>query len=494
MINRRFFLTTLSFFIALFVFYLRAEAQDLLNISYPIPELGNCGSQAECKAFCDNPANHLVCAEWAARNNIISEQELAEVKREVEQREKFERGEIPEGPGGCKTPEECDAYCALPEHAEECLKFAIEHNLITPEEAEQIQKEMEETKGPGGCKTNEECDAYCSMPEHIEECIEYAAKEGSLTREEADELLEIRAREIEMREKMPRPEEFQHRPKEPEIKEEKVIEILKVQKGPGGCSTPEECKEYCSDISHAEECLSFAEKNNLASPEELKEMRKMNEIMTTTGGPGGCKSPKECDEYCSIPEHQDECLKFAKEHNLLSPEEEKMIEKMGVGGPGGCRTPQECDAYCRDPQHMEECLMFSVEQGFMTEQDAQKMIEILKRQEERAQKLRGAPPAKGIGPESPPMFEQGMPKQGEWPEGEQRFGPGFRPEEVFPGGQMPPEGFQPPYEGQMPPEGMIPPQGMMPPEGHPEMIPPDERNGKIATTKRSFYCRTLRRI
>ena len=29
--------------------------------------------------------------------------------------EKFEKGEIPEGPDGCRTPEECDAYCAQPE-------------------------------------------------------------------------------------------------------------------------------------------------------------------------------------------------------------------------------------------------------------------------------------------------------------------------------------------------------------------------------------------
>ncbi len=30
-----------------------------------------------------------------------------------------------------------------------------------------------EIEGPGGCSTLQECDDYCSIPEHLEECQEY---------------------------------------------------------------------------------------------------------------------------------------------------------------------------------------------------------------------------------------------------------------------------------------------------------------------------------
>jgi len=454
---------------------LSADAQGA-TISYPIPELGNCGSQEECKAFCDDVANYVACTRWAAKNNLVSPEKVTAVEEEVKKIEKFESGEIPEGPGGCKTPAECEAYCAKPEHGEECFKFGMEHGLISPQEAKEIQRQMKEMKGPGGCKSKEECDAYCAKPENAEDCINYAIKDGTLTQAEANELLAIVAKERERREAIPpQPEKFHPEPKEPEINKEKMTEILKTQKGPGGCSTLEECKKYCEDLSHAEECLSFIEKNGLVSSKDVEQMKTMTEVMKTTGGPGGCKSPKECDEYCSLPEHQSECLKFAKEHNLISPEEAKLMEKMAGGGPGGCRNQQECDAYCSDPQHMEECLEFSVKQGIMTKEEAQRMIEIMKRQEKRGLQMKGKPPTKG-GPMMPHMFEGGMPKQNEWP------GPGGQPSSGAPG----PENFDPmgpmPPGGQMLPAGMMPPEGAMPPEGfegHYEgpMLPPESQYG-----------------
>jgi len=498
--NKGFFIIFYSVFVFLFilVFANSIAAQNFKDISYPIPELGNCSSRLECKIFCDDPANYVVCSEWAAKNNIISEEEVKAVEREVEQRKKFERGEILEGPGGCRTPEECDAYCQEPEHADECFRFGVEHNLISSEEAKRIKKEMEEAKGPGGCKTREECDAYCSVPEHMKECIEFGVKEGTLTPEESKEFLEIMTREKEARERMPGPEEFRQGPKKPELNKEKVNKVLKIKKGPGGCSTIEECKEYCSDVSHAEECLSFAEENGLASPEEIKEMREMSKVMMTEGGPGGCRGPKECDEYCAVPEHQNECLEFAKKHNLISPEEVEMIEKMGgFGGPGGCRSPKECDAYCRDPQHTEECLMFSVKQGTMSKEDAERMMEILKKQEERGKMLKGAPPSKGMGPEMPHMFEQGMPKQNEWPGPKKKERPGVEPyfsppSGSFPQDKKPPKNFfQPPYkeERQMPPreeiEGWMPPEGAMPPSGQFQMGGP---GGCMTPEECDAYC------
>ena len=492
--SRKFFVILIGILILLpaFVFVSSAKGQDISGISYPISELGNCGSKVECKAFCDDLANYVACAQWAAKNGVMPEEKVVEVKREVEQAEKFDSGEISEGPGGCKTPEECDAYCQKPEHGEECFKFGLEHNLISPEEAKQIQKQVEESKGPGGCKTNEECDAFCAKPENAEACVNYSVKEGTLSADEAREALEIMKRERIRRESM-KMEEQRPEPRKPKVNEEKMAKALKKQGGPGGCKTVQECKEYCNDLSHAEECLSFAEKNSLVPAKDLKEMKAMAEVMVTTGGPGGCKTPKECDEYCMVPEHQSECLEFAKKHNLISPEELEKIEKMGggpAGGPGGCKNQVECDAYCSNPQHMEECLMFSVKQGAMSKEEAQRMIEIMKEQERRGLMLKGAPPTEEMSPykELPHMFKEGMPKENEWPGPEQlpeNYRPpegyqsprGFEPPDKYQqqppenyrppeGRYQPPEKFKPPEGNYQPPEGYQPPKGYKPPEGY----------------------------
>jgi len=452
---KKFFMAGLTAFIAFFVLGESAVCQEgLSNVSYPIPELGNCASKEDCRAFCDKPENYVLCTRWAAENGLVSEEKIPEVEKEAKQIEKFESGEISEGPGGCKSPEECDAYCSKPEHGEECFRFGLEHNLISPQEAEQIKKQMEEIKGPGGCKSKEECDTFCAKPENAEACINYGVKDGTLTQAEADELLAIMAREREKRRSMPPPPEEVHpKPEGPKVDKEKIVEILKKEKGPGGCLTLEECEEYCDDFSHAEECLSFVEKNNLASSKDLEQMKKMTKLMETTGGPGGCKNREECDKYCSLPEHQDECLKFAKENNLISPEEVKMMEEMkgGRGGPGGCKSQKECDIYCSNPQHMKECLDFSVKQGIMTKEDAQRMMEIMKAQEERGLQMKGAPPTGEMVPKMPHMFEKGMPKQNEWP------GPGHLPES----NQGPGPRFEP-ASGQMPEQGGAPPKETMP--------------------------------
>ena len=531
------------FAFSVFIFAAAVGVQGVANVSYPIPELGNCGSQEECKIFCDSPVNYVACTEWAVKNGLEPKEKVAEVKKEVEQVEKFEKGEISEGPGGCRTPEECDAYCAQPEHGEECFKFGLEHNLISPEEAKQIQEQVEKIKGPGGCQTNDECEAFCAKPENAEVCVSYGVEEGTLAPAEAAEIMRIMGQEKEKR--MKRPEGKRPKSLKPQISEEKVIKVLEKQKGPGGCSTPQECKEYCDNLDHAEECLSFAEENNLAPPKELDKVKKLMKL----GGPSGCKGPKECDQYCSLPEHQMECLEFAQKNGLVSPEESEMMKKMAGGGPGGCRTPTECDAYCGNPQHMEECLMFSVQQGLMSREDAQKMIEIMKKQEIRGLEMKGTPPPaeKSSYKEMPHMFEKGMPKENEWhgrgdeergqmvpedfmknqgpmmpqehqmmpetaPQYQEMSGPGgckskaecdaycAQPEHIkecteFSGGggnssenQQMPKNYMPPSQGyeNMPPEGIMePPEGMMPPQE--EAAPPEETSPLPEESPQSLF-------
>ena len=81
-------------------------------------------------------------------------------------------------------------------------------------------------------------------------------------------------------------------------------------------------------------------------------------------GPGGCKSTEECKTYCSEPAHIEECQKFmgqtqpgpAGSQGIQLPQ--GSFGPTQMQGPGGCKSPEECKAYCET--HLEECKNFQV--------------------------------------------------------------------------------------------------------------------------------------
>lgn len=72
------------------------------------------------------------------------------------------------GEGGlpCKGKEECDAYCAKPEHQAECDKLR---------EKKGGDQGLQENQGggPGGCQSDQECQVYCSKPQNQSECLKF---------------------------------------------------------------------------------------------------------------------------------------------------------------------------------------------------------------------------------------------------------------------------------------------------------------------------------
>ncbi|MEW6295775.1 MAG: hypothetical protein AB1467_05820 [Candidatus Diapherotrites archaeon] len=84
----------------------------------------------------------------------------------------------PSGEGGqappCNSPEECQAYCSDPAHAQECQGMGPGGQQGEPfgqgMEPQQGEQGGEMREGPGGCKSMSECIAYCKDPAHREEC------------------------------------------------------------------------------------------------------------------------------------------------------------------------------------------------------------------------------------------------------------------------------------------------------------------------------------
>jgi len=399
--------------IAIFAGHTAYSQSNPFNIDFPIPELGNCGSFAECENYCDDPAHINACIAWAEGHGF-------DVEGDIEDHEDFVPPEG--GPGGCTSESECHAYCEEPTHFEECVNFALEKGHLSPEEAEQILR-----GGPGGCRTEAECDAFCSNPENETTCIEFAIAEGHLSPEEAENVLrggpggcrsheecqrfcfrpenQQECFEFAIAEGHLSPEEAsriqafieggfpgpgEFGPRGPHIEGpdvgidvEKAIQVLEeLGGGPGGCVDFNECDAFCSRAENDQVCFDFAIEHGLIDTEHAEELR----LILENGGPGGCIG-RECEEFCNKPGNEEECLAFAEEHGLISPEElaeiKRFMNATADGGPGGC-VGRECEEYCNNPNHRDECFEFATSHGLLSSEEL-KEIEKFRGLEEKIQ-------------------------------------------------------------------------------------------------------------
>ncbi|MBN2096274.1 hypothetical protein JW752_02630, partial [Candidatus Peregrinibacteria bacterium] len=136
----------------------------------------------------------------------------------------------------------------------------------------------------------------------------------------------------------------------------------------GNCKSVEECRTYCDVVENKEACLFFAENNNLMSSEQVTMARTFISLGMT--GPGGCKGKIECAEYCDDVANLEECTAFGRENNLMTPqqleESEKVMTALKSGTkPPACDSREECDYFCAMPEHMEECIQFGADAGIL---------------------------------------------------------------------------------------------------------------------------------
>ena len=144
----------------------------------------------------------------------------------------------------------------------------------------------------------------------------------------------------------------------------------------GNCADKAACKTYCDEQANIDACLSFAEKNNLMSKEEIKVAKNFKKTGMT--GPGGCKGKDECKAYCNGPDHMDECITFAEKNGMMSSEqlgEAKKVKAAIAKGikPPACGGKEACDVYCSSAEHVEECVGFGEAAGIISKEDAGKI-------------------------------------------------------------------------------------------------------------------------
>lgn len=197
----------------------------------------------------------------------------------------------------------------------------------------------------GNCQDKDACKKYCDEPVNVEACINFAEKNNLMSNEEASLARKITSGEL---------------------------------KGPGGCTTKDKCEAFCDDVKNIDECVTFAEQNQVMPAEELAEAKKIRDAIKQGVKPPNCRNKKECDNYCSVAEHMEECMNFALKAGFMSEGERADAEKMlaaiknGVKPPA-CRGKEECDKYCSTDDHIEECADFALKAGFIQEKDYELM-------------------------------------------------------------------------------------------------------------------------
>lgn len=268
---------------------------------------GNCRGKQACDSYCQDPGRMEECINFAIQYDLMPSEEKEDALKMLSA---LQRGVQPLP---CRSKEECDDYCSLPENALGCVNFAEAAGFMTAEEAVTARRMAEKgiTGGPGGCRSKEDCESFCDNPDNMVTCVDFAEMAGMMTPEEA-----AQAR--------------------------KMAE-LGITGGPGGCKSQEDCESFCADPANGQTCLEFAVRAGMMSQEEADRMMSAGQMMQQ-GGPGGCKSEEECRGYCDDPAHSEECLEFAQQSGMMSEEDIERAQMIQ----GKCTGPEDCFLFCQN--------------------------------------------------------------------------------------------------------------------------------------------------
>ncbi|MFA5173116.1 MAG: hypothetical protein WC435_01800 [Candidatus Paceibacterota bacterium] len=145
---------------------------------------GNCKGKEECDAFCNVPENQTACFEFGKKYGMISEEQLKEM----------EEGKARLKEGLEKAPAEA-VSCIQSIVGSENFEKIKTGEVLPPRELGEKMRECFEKNvppGPGGCKSKEECDAFCSDSANQEACFGFAEKQGLISEEQLKEMRQSR--------------------------------------------------------------------------------------------------------------------------------------------------------------------------------------------------------------------------------------------------------------------------------------------------------------
>ncbi len=268
---------------------------------------GGCDSKESCDAFCQNSENQQTCFNFGKENGLIPQEDL---NRMEEGKQKFQEGlkmappealsciqsvvgpekfakmqtggflpdknlgeqirscfekNVPAGPGGCKSKEECDAFCSDRNNQETCFNFAKKNNLISEEQIQQMEQQRKEGNNQAGNMLN-------NAPTEVVSCLKEKLGEERFSKMQSGSFMPDRGTGDIMKSCF---ESF--RPEQPRENQLNNNQPGQMQNsgpqgqptsgfvGPGGCTDPNSCQNFCADEKNKEECVNFqsGQKNSL---------------------------------------------------------------------------------------------------------------------------------------------------------------------------------------------------------------------------------------
>jgi hypothetical protein len=308
--------------VAIFVFAVSlaaAQTPSIFDIEFPIAELGNCADKTTCKAYCNEPANENACDAFARKFGIGS--------HDSGEDDKIAATEKDGGPDGvCGTSPDpvaaCGSFCNEQANMETCIAYGEKHNLFPKEELAEVRKVRDALRGgatlPAGCTNAESCKQTCDNPPSLEvakQCFAFAEKAGLLPKD-------VNRAQV-----------------------EKAFEAIQSGKTPFKSLKDFQKCERPEDDATLQACVNFGIESGLIPEKEAELLRK-----TGGKGPGGCFG-KACETYCDDPSHEDECVRFAEEYDLISPEDKAQMQE-------GMQKMQE--GLTQAPPEVRECLTTTV--------------------------------------------------------------------------------------------------------------------------------------
>lgn len=374
---------------------------------------GGCRGRQQCEDFCQSPENQEVCFNFAKDNDLISENDLKQMEEgmsfirdalsdestelaqclsealgpdnvarvkggqpifdrglEGKMRGCFEQfppggggpgdGGFQGGPGGCKSQEECQAYCEA--NPDACKDFQ------PPSGAGGFPGGSGGFSGPGGCKSVEECTAYCT--ENPEDCKDFqppgGGGQGGFPGGTSGDSDFASCFISELGEK-----EFQEYMKG--VRNAEFNEIAEFCKNP-----PPPEPDYAGILA---KCVSDRLGESIterwvAGIRSEQILRVYKYCFKQTGNPDwndpdyahitpGCNNRSECEAYCKkTPQNCEEfdgstspycgkgliwngaeCLSYPSSGFSIPPPPPSSPPP-SYGGPGGCKSAAECTTYC----------------------------------------------------------------------------------------------------------------------------------------------------
>lgn len=301
-----------------------------------------CRGKEQCDAYCSNPSNMEECMTFAEAAGFMGEKERKDAKKMLLALKKGVK------PPACRGKEECDAYCGDENHFEECIAFAEAAGFMKPEEVEMARKTK--GKGPGGCTGKEECEAFCNNPQNQETCFLFGKEHGLIQEEELRKMDDNKQKFA---------QSFMNAP--PDVVEclQSSLGIEMVEKFKSGSVMPSRdagnAMRICFEKAMRPPGIGIekCEGENCPFPPPGIDSK----MMPPQAGPGGCKSPEECQSYCES--HGEECKNFGQQPQLEQMRGEGgMRNDMQFRVPEEgfqkdfipCRTPEECGNIKGAPQ------------------------------------------------------------------------------------------------------------------------------------------------